>query len=74
MLMTKGFRVLPASWKNTAATLALIRYSRSHAVDDRLVGHVFTTWSGGARDWPTWEPLLSGLKELELPTDQPPQP
>ena len=35
MFMEKGFRVLPASWKNTDATLALIRDARAHQVEDR---------------------------------------
>src|SRR4029078_10558249 len=43
MFMSKGFRVLPASWKNTDATLALIRDARSHQFEGRLVGHIFST-------------------------------
>ena len=33
MFMEKGFRILPASWKNTDATLALIRYAREHQTE-----------------------------------------
>jgi hypothetical protein len=65
MLMSKGFRVFPASWKNTDATLALIRYSRSHQTEDRLVGHIFTTWSQRKNNWAEFEPLVKGLALLQ---------
>ena len=67
MFMSKGFRVLPASWKNTEATLALIRDARSHQVDDRLVGHIFTTWSQRRGNWAEFEPLVKGLALLKEP-------
>jgi hypothetical protein len=68
MLMDKGFRILPASWKNTAATLALIHYARANRTGDRLVGHIFTTWSQRRDNWSEFEPLAKGLvllKELD---------
>jgi hypothetical protein len=65
MLMGKGFRVLPASWKNTDATLALIRDARAHQVEGRLVGHIFTTWSQRSDDWSKFEPLVKGLELLQ---------
>src|SRR4029077_13339605 len=66
MFMEKGFRVMPASWKNTDAGLALIRYSREHKSDGQLVGHIFTTWSGSAnKNWAEWEPIAKGLAELQ---------
>jgi hypothetical protein len=66
MFMEKGFRVMPASWKNSDAGLALIRYSRDHQTDDRLVGHIFTTWSGSAdKNWAEWEPIAKGLQLLQ---------
>ena len=49
MFMEKGFRVLPASWKNVEASNALIRYGQEHQRDGRLVGHIFTTWSASTR-------------------------
>jgi hypothetical protein len=67
MFMSKGFRVLPASWKNTDATLALIRDARSHQIDDRLVGHIFTTWSQRRGNWAEFEPLVKGLALLQEP-------
>jgi Glycosyl hydrolase family 20, catalytic domain len=67
MLMSKGFRVLPASWKNTDATLALIRDARAQQARDRLVGHIFTTWSQRRDDWSQFEPLVKGLELLQQP-------
>ena len=68
ILEKKGFRVLPASWKNTAATLALIRDAQQTELDDRLVGHIFTTWSSRPRTWSDFEPLVQGLQLLQQPT------
>lgn len=65
MMMKKGFRILPASWKNTDATLALIRYGRANQTEDRLVGHIFTTWSQRQDDWSRFEPLTKGLSVLK---------
>jgi hypothetical protein len=65
MFMEKGFRILPASWKNTEATLALIHYAREKQTDGRLVGHIFTTWSQRRDDWSEFEPLVKGLELLE---------
>ena len=65
MFMDKGFRVLPASWKKTDATLALIRYGRAHQIQDRLVGHIFTTWSQRRDNWAEFEPLVQGLALLQ---------
>jgi hypothetical protein len=63
MLMSMGFRTLPASWKNTDATLALIRDARAKP-NERLVGHIFTTWSQRHENWDEFEPLVKGLAEL----------
>jgi hypothetical protein len=65
MFMDKGFRILPASWKNTEATLALIRYGREHQTEGRLVGHIFTTWSQRHDNWKEFEPLAKGLAVLQ---------
>ena len=64
MFMSKGFRVLPASWKNTEATLALIRDEKAHQSEGRLVGHIFTTWSQRHDNWAEFEPLVNGLALL----------
>jgi glycosyl hydrolase family 20 len=63
MFLEKGFRVLPAGWKNLDASRKLIEYSLKHD-SPRMLGHLFTTWSGkkdGLADYP---PLVQGLKLL----------
>jgi hypothetical protein len=69
MFMEKGFRILPASWRKTDATLALIRNARKHQTEGRLVGHIFTTWSNRRDNWAEFEPLVEGLKELQSPSE-----
>jgi hypothetical protein len=65
MFMAKGFRILPASWKNTEATVALIKDARAHQQEGRLVGHIFTTWSQRKGDWAEFDPLVKGLELLQ---------
>jgi hypothetical protein len=65
MFMGKGFRILPASWRKTDATLALIRAAQKHQTEGRLVGHIFTTWSNRRDHWAEFEPLVKGLAELQ---------
>lgn len=67
MFMEKGFRVLPASWKNVDASNALIRYAQQHQHDGRLVGHIFTTWSAATGDLATWPPIVAGMPLLQQP-------
>ncbi len=67
MFMAKGFRVLPASWKKTDATLALIRDARAHQLEGRLVGHIFTTWSQRRGNWAEFDPLVKGIELLQAP-------
>lgn len=45
--LQKGFRVLPASWRNLQAAIALRDYARKQG-DNRMLGHLCTTWHGGA--------------------------
>ena len=68
MFLEKGFRVLPAGWKNVDATKALIRYSRDQK-SPNMLGHLFTTWSG-RKKWREFPPLVEGLKLLKQPTKQ----
>lgn len=63
MFIDKGFRVLPAGWKNVDATKALIDYSRTHA-DPKLVGYMFTTWGVKKDALVDFPPLVEGLKLL----------
>jgi hypothetical protein len=63
MFINKGFRVLPAGWKNVDATKALIEFSRRHA-GPRLLGYIFTTWGVKKDLLVEFPPLLEGLKLL----------
>jgi hypothetical protein len=47
-LQEKGFRVLPSTWHNKEAALAMLREARAGATP-RMIGHLCTTW-GGSRD------------------------
>jgi hypothetical protein len=44
-LQEKGFRVLPSTWWNKQAALAMLREARASATP-RMIGHLCTTWSG----------------------------
>jgi hypothetical protein len=44
-LQEKGFRVLPSSWRNKDAALAMLREAKAKATP-RLLGHMCTTWVG----------------------------
>jgi len=61
MFLEKGFRVLPASWNKVDATLALIEYSRKQA-NQRLLGHLFTTWGVKKEKLIENQTLVEGLK------------
>ena len=64
MFIAKGFRVLPAGWKNVDATKALIEYSRSHA-GPGMLGYMFTTWGVKKDALIDFVPLVEGLKILK---------
>jgi len=42
-LQEKGFRMLPSTWRNTDAALAMLREARATATP-RMIGHLCTTW------------------------------
>lgn len=63
MFVEKGFRVLPAGWKNVDATKALIEFSRSHA-GPKLLGYMFTTWGVKKDALVDFPALVEGLKLL----------
>jgi hypothetical protein len=48
IFLEKGFRVLPTGWRETKATLALLRDSLNHRDDPRMLGHLFSTWVGAS--------------------------
>ena len=64
MFIEKGFRVLPASWKDVDATKALIQFSRQHS-DPRLLGHMFTTWGVKKEELLQFPPLVEGLPLIQ---------
>jgi hypothetical protein len=63
MFLGKGFRVLPASWQDVDAAVALIQYSKAQA-NPRMIGHMFTRWSEPG-DLLTFPPMIEGLKLLQ---------
>lgn len=44
--ISKGFRVLPSSWKNEKAALAFLNYANNFRANPKLYGHLCTTWCG----------------------------
>jgi hypothetical protein len=63
MLLEKGFRVLPASWKKVDATQALIKQGQLQT-NRNLLGHMFTTWGVKKESLIEFPPLIEGLKLL----------
>jgi hypothetical protein len=64
MFLEKGFRVLPAGWKDVDATKALIQFNRAHA-DPKLLGHMFTTWGVKKEELLQFPPLVEGLALIQ---------
>ncbi|HJT65324.1 MAG TPA: family 20 glycosylhydrolase [Pyrinomonadaceae bacterium] len=64
MFLEKGFRVLPAGWKDVDATMALIQFNRAHA-DPKLLGHMFTTWGVKKEELLQFPALLEGLRLIQ---------
>jgi hypothetical protein len=62
----KGFRVLPATWKNPDAAIALLKCARKDATE-KMLGILFTNWSGGRGQ----QQLLAALKDSK-DTKEPP--
>ncbi len=56
----QGFRVLPSTWKNVDAAVALIQCARKDATP-RMQGVLFTGWSAGGNG----ERLMAALKGQE---------
>ena len=64
LFIGKGFRVLPAGWKNIEATTALIRFSKLQS-GPKILGHMFTTWGVKKEDLTEFPPIAEGLKLLQ---------
>lgn len=63
LFIEKGFRVLPCSWKNVDAVKALIQYSYPMK-SDKMLGHMFTTWSNTPDDLLDFPALDMGLNVI----------
>jgi Glycosyl hydrolase family 20, catalytic domain len=57
-LLGKGFRVLPASWKDVDAAKALIEYSNEQE-NPNMLGHLFTIWH--RTDLLKYPPLIESI-------------
>jgi hypothetical protein len=64
MFVEKGFRVLPASYKKVDAVKALIQ-SSAKIESPKMLGHLFTTWSGKIDAVEDYPPMVEGLKVLK---------
>ncbi|HEY6806367.1 MAG TPA: family 20 glycosylhydrolase [Pyrinomonadaceae bacterium] len=64
MLLDKGFRVLPAGWKDVDATKALIAFDRKNP-NSKLLGHIFTTWGVKPDALLEFPPLVEGIKLID---------
>lgn len=67
LFLEKGYRVLPASWRDLNASRALIEYSQKHE-SPRMLGHLFTTWGGRKDALAEYPPLVEGMKLLQAAT------
>lgn len=63
MFIDKGFRVIPAGWKNVDATKSFINYSRTQA-GPKMLGYMFTTWGVKKDALLDFPPLIEGLSLL----------
>lgn len=64
MFMKKGFRVWPASWKNTEAAKALVDYSMTFN-NPKMVGHLNTTWGAvPINQLTSYEPLKYSISKF----------
>jgi len=61
MFIEKGFRVLPASWRNVEASRALIQYSMG-LKKPAVLGHLFTRWSAAKDSLAAFPPLAQNAR------------
>lgn len=63
--LSKGFRVVPASGNELAATSALIDYSHNYWSDPRMLGHLFTHWGlTDNQSLAEWPPLVKNIRKI----------
>jgi hypothetical protein len=63
MFLEKGFSVLPTSWRNVTASRALITQTLA-LQNPRMLGHLFSMWSGQLEGLADWPPLVDGAPLL----------
>ncbi|RPI00513.1 MAG: hypothetical protein EHM72_08990 [Calditrichaeota bacterium] len=64
MFLQKGFRVLPAGWRNVEASRAFINYSLALG-HSSMLGHLFTRWSSQREHLAEFPPLLENASLLK---------
>jgi hypothetical protein len=65
MFLAKGFQVLPASWKDSSAVISLIEYSYDFSENEKMLGHMFTTWNVHTIDsLLAFQPIKIGMKNI----------
>ena len=70
LFLKKGFRVLPASYKDLDAQKALIEYSFKNDSPNRMLGHLFTSWGGVNVKLNEYTPVVEGLKVIRSVTGE----
>lgn len=63
MFIEKGFRVWPSSWRDVDAAKQLIDYSYRYD-SPKMLGHLFTTWSGKIDERIEFPSMVEGLELL----------
>lgn len=62
----KGFRVLPASFKDEKAARDLINYSLKYIDSGKMIGHLYTTWETiSNKKLAKWKPLKKTVNKLQ---------
>lgn len=65
LFLSKGFRVLPTSFRDVKAAKKLIDFSLAFRSSERLLGHLSTIWKAPEADKTSkWPPLLAAAKKL----------
>jgi len=65
LFLEKGFRVLPTSWRDAAASRALIEYSQTWR-SPAMLGHLFTRWSAKLDSLAEFPPLMQLGRQVRV--------
>jgi hypothetical protein len=63
MFTGKGFRVWPSGWRDAEATKMMIGYAMG-LNDNRIVGHLFTTWGLNGKTIKDFKALPEGIRHI----------